>query len=359
MVDIDAGEFLHPGDMPARLARAARATGQPVPSSRAEVVRCILDSLAVAYRRAIRTAAELADRDVRTVHLVGGGARNALLCQLTADATGLPVVAGPVEAAALGNVLVQARAAGVLSGDLLALRTIAARGAQTVTYLPDRGCRTREAVLGGRGATRSRSDPRRRADEAAPVARLVVTGDERGGEATAMDVHLITERRRPRLRRPTSCPRCSRRSTGSSGSTSRSGTRRPAEVLSSVFGLHPLALHDMEVRNRLPKLHAYPESLFLVLHAPERGAAGHVHHVELDRVVGPRYLITVHGPVNPAVSREVMLRDTDEVLARIRSGRLRPRTSFDISHAIVSTLTRHMERFVEELTSDVWDLERG
>ncbi|WP_028046637.1 rhamnulokinase family protein [Cellulomonas sp. URHE0023] len=136
VVDIDAGEFLHPGDMPARLSQAARATGQPVPSSRAEVVRCILDSLAVAYRRAVRTAAELAGRDVRTIHLVGGGARNALLCQLTADATGLPVVAGPVEAAALGNVLIQARAAGVLDGDLLALRTIAARSAETVTYLP-------------------------------------------------------------------------------------------------------------------------------------------------------------------------------------------------------------------------------
>jgi len=131
-----------------------------------------------------------------------------------------------------------------------------------------------------------------------------------------------------------------------------------AEELTRVFGLHPLAVHDMEVRNRLPKLHAYPDSLLLVLHAPERGAAGHVHHVELDRVIGPKYLITVHGPVNPAVGREVMLRDTDEVLARIRSGRLRPRTSFDISHAIVSTLTRHMERFVEELTTDVWELER-
>jgi len=131
-----------------------------------------------------------------------------------------------------------------------------------------------------------------------------------------------------------------------------------AEVLPRVFGLHPMAVRDMEVRNRLPKLHAYPESLFLVLHAPERGAGGHVHHVELDRVIGPRYLVTVHGPTNPAVTREVTLRDTAEVLARIRSGRLRPRTSFDISHAIVSTLTRHMERFVEELTTDVWDLER-
>ena len=95
-----------------------------------------------------------------------------------------------------------------------------------------------------------------------------------------------------------------------------------------------------------------------MLHAPERGAGGHVHHVELDRVIGPRYLVTVHGPMNPAVTREVALRDTAEVLARIRSGRLRPRTSFDISHAIVSTLTRHMERFVEELTTDVWELER-
>lgn len=130
-----------------------------------------------------------------------------------------------------------------------------------------------------------------------------------------------------------------------------------AEVLSSVFGLHPLALHDLEVRNRLPKLHAYADSLLLVLHAPEQGVAGHVHHVELDRIVGPRYLITVHGPVNPAVSREVVVRDTDEVLARIRSGRLHPRTSFDISHAIVSTVTRHMEQFVERLTADVWDLE--
>ena len=130
-----------------------------------------------------------------------------------------------------------------------------------------------------------------------------------------------------------------------------------ADVLTTMFGLHPLAVHDCEVRNRLPKLHAYPGSLFLVLHAPERGAGGHVHHVELDRLIGPRYLVTVHGPVNPAVPIEVALRDTHEVLERIRAGRLRPRTSFDISHAIVSTLTRRMEKFVEDLTSDVWELE--
>ena len=77
-------------------------------------MRCILDSLALAYRRTVRRAAELSGRDVEVVHLVGGGARNTLLCQLTADACGLPVLAGPVEAAALGNALVQARAGGVL-----------------------------------------------------------------------------------------------------------------------------------------------------------------------------------------------------------------------------------------------------
>jgi len=131
-----------------------------------------------------------------------------------------------------------------------------------------------------------------------------------------------------------------------------------AAALTAAFDLHPLAVHDFEVRNRLPKVHSYPDALLLVLHAPERGRGGHVHHVELDRVIGPGYLLTVHGPVNPAVAPEVALRDTREVLGRVRSGRLRPTTAFDISHAIVSTLTRRMEAFVEDLTAEVWELER-
>ena len=131
-----------------------------------------------------------------------------------------------------------------------------------------------------------------------------------------------------------------------------------ADVLTRVFGLHPLAVHDCAVRNRLPKVHGYPDALFLVLHSPEQGAAGHVHHVELDRVIGPRYLVTVHGPTNEAVPLEVTLQDTREVLERIRAGRLRPRTAFDISHAVVSTMTRRMERFVETLTQEVWNLEQ-
>lgn len=130
------------------------------------------------------------------------------------------------------------------------------------------------------------------------------------------------------------------------------------DVLTRVFGFHPLAVRDCAVRNRLPKVHAYPETLFLVLHAPERGAGGHVHYVELDRFVGPRYLVTVHGPTNPAVPPDVPLRDTTEVLERIRAGRFRPRTAFDISHAVVSALTRRMEAFVAAVTEDVWELEQ-
>jgi rhamnulokinase len=123
---IDPGDlsFLPPGDMPARIAAACRRLDQPAPGSRAELVRCILDSLAAAYGDAVRDAVRLSGRSVAVVHLVGGGARNSLLCQLTADACGLPVLAGPVEATALGNVLIQARARGLLAGDLETLRAL-------------------------------------------------------------------------------------------------------------------------------------------------------------------------------------------------------------------------------------------
>jgi rhamnulokinase len=117
-VDAASQDFLAPGNMPDRIDAACRATGQPVPQSRAATVRCILDSLALAHRIAVRQAIELSGQPVDVVHLVGGGAHNALLCQLTADACGLPLVAGPVEAAALGNALVQARSVGAVPDDL-------------------------------------------------------------------------------------------------------------------------------------------------------------------------------------------------------------------------------------------------
>ncbi len=136
VVDIDGPAFLPPGDMPARLAAACRATGQRPPSDRAAVVRCIVDSLALAHRRTIHEAARLTGRPVDVIHLVGGGARNELLCQSTADACGVPVLAGPVEAAALGNVLVQARALGEDLPDLAAMRALVRETQEIRRYEP-------------------------------------------------------------------------------------------------------------------------------------------------------------------------------------------------------------------------------
>lgn len=136
VVDVDDPRFLPPGDVPARIAQVCAETGQTPPQSQAETVRCIVDSLALAYRRTVRAAEELSGREVDVVHLVGGGARNALLCQLTADACGRPVLAGPVEAAALGNALVQARALGALEGGLGEMRRLLRTTQQLVEYRP-------------------------------------------------------------------------------------------------------------------------------------------------------------------------------------------------------------------------------
>ncbi|GAA0309836.1 rhamnulokinase [Kineococcus aurantiacus] len=134
--DVNDPAFLPPGDVPGRIRNWCRAHGEPVPDTPAQVVRSVVESLAVAFAAAVADAARLADHDVRVVHLVGGGALNTLLCQLTADRTGLPVLAGPVEATALGNLLVQARAAGRLGPDLDDLRAVARASAGVVRYAP-------------------------------------------------------------------------------------------------------------------------------------------------------------------------------------------------------------------------------
>jgi len=136
VIDPDDPRFLPPGDMPARIAAACREAGLPEPPTPAHVVRCILDSLAAAYARAVADARRLTGRSVRVVHLVGGGALNEPLCRLTADACGLPVLAGPVEATALGNVLVQARAQGAVTGDLAGLRALVRRTQAVRRYDP-------------------------------------------------------------------------------------------------------------------------------------------------------------------------------------------------------------------------------
>ena len=124
--DVQDPRFVAPGDMPVRIASWCAEHDVAAPADAASLVRSIVESLAEAYAAALRTAAELAGRTVRQVHVVGGGSQNTLLCQALADRTGLPVVAGPVEATALGNVLVQGRAAGAISGGLDDLRSLVA-----------------------------------------------------------------------------------------------------------------------------------------------------------------------------------------------------------------------------------------
>jgi rhamnulokinase len=154
VVDTDDPVFLAPGDMPARLAAACARAGDRAPETPAEVARCILDSLALAYRRSIIRVQELSGRHADVIHMVGGGVRNDLLCQLTADACGLPVIAGPVEAAALGNALAQAQALGAAPPELAGLRALV-RGTQELRRFEPRGDQRRWAAAARRLASRS------------------------------------------------------------------------------------------------------------------------------------------------------------------------------------------------------------
>ncbi|WP_448808283.1 rhamnulokinase [Agromyces bauzanensis] len=134
--DANDPRFLAPGDLPGRIATWCREHDLPVPQSRAEFARSIVESLAEAFASAVRTASVLSTVDVETIHMVGGGALNELLCRRTADRSGIPVLAGPVEATAIGNVLVQARAQGFAGGDLESLRGLVAAAFAPKRYEP-------------------------------------------------------------------------------------------------------------------------------------------------------------------------------------------------------------------------------
>ena len=129
-------------------------------------------------------------------------------------------------------------------------------------------------------------------------------------------------------------------------------------VLSEVFRFHPLAIRDCVQRSHIPKLHAYAEHLFMMLHAPEPGPAGTIHLLELDYFAGHRYLVTVHGPINPEVPLESALRETRAVARRLLDGRFAPANPAELSHAIVSLIAARMEAFVADLTRKVALLER-
>lgn len=123
LIPVADAAFMNPASMEAAIITYCRDTNQPVPQTKAEITRCVLQSLAAKYREAISGVAGLLPNPLKRLHIIGGGSQNALLNQLTADALGIPVWAGPVEATAMGNILVQAMAAGEIA-DLAALREV-------------------------------------------------------------------------------------------------------------------------------------------------------------------------------------------------------------------------------------------
>jgi magnesium transporter len=129
-------------------------------------------------------------------------------------------------------------------------------------------------------------------------------------------------------------------------------------ILSNEFHFHPLAILESKTRSHIPRVHVYPDHLFIVVHVPEIGAAGHVHYLELDQFIGKDFLVTVHGPINPKVSLDIALRETEAVGARMESGRLRPTSPFGLSYAIVSSITRHESHLVAEIAREVGLMEQ-
>jgi len=136
LIHPDHPPFLDPGTMPEKITEYAQATGQPVPETPGQFTRCILESLALSYRMTLDRLAELAGRDIKTLHIVGGGSQSALLNQFAANATGRKVVAGPVEATAAGNILMQAIADGTVA-DLRGARAVVRQSFELTPYQPE------------------------------------------------------------------------------------------------------------------------------------------------------------------------------------------------------------------------------
>ncbi len=138
VIDPDYGEFLQPGDMPARIRAFCRMTHQPVPQSKGAVVRCALESLALKYRWVLERLEEILGRRLEPIHIVGGGTQNRLLNQFAADATGRQVVTGPIEATAVGNVIIQMMALGHIAS-LEEGRQVVRNSFDVATYEPSGG----------------------------------------------------------------------------------------------------------------------------------------------------------------------------------------------------------------------------
>jgi len=129
-------------------------------------------------------------------------------------------------------------------------------------------------------------------------------------------------------------------------------------LLSNVFGFHPMAITESRNRNHIPRVHVYPNHVFIVVHAPEIGANGHVHYLELDQFVGENFLVTIHGPLSPKVPLETALRETEAVAARLDSNRLHPTSPFGLTYAIVSSIARREAEMVADIARDVGLMEQ-
>lgn len=135
-IDPDDPAFVAPADMPAAIKEYCKATGQTVPEDHSSIVRCIFESLALKYRHVLSLFKEVASNPINRLNVIGGGSRNELLCRFTASAINLPVITGPVEGTAFGNILLQAKAAGYVDS-LDGLREIVRKNIETKTYQPE------------------------------------------------------------------------------------------------------------------------------------------------------------------------------------------------------------------------------
>jgi rhamnulokinase len=144
VIDPDDDRFLHPGDMPERIRKYCEDTNQVVPQSKGEIVRVALESLALKYRWVLEKLDELAEKKFAPIHIIGGGTKNRLLNQFTANATDRVVITGPVEATAIGNVLMQAIGLGHL-GSLGEARAVVQASFEVQEYHPDRDAGWEEA----------------------------------------------------------------------------------------------------------------------------------------------------------------------------------------------------------------------
>ena len=130
-----------------------------------------------------------------------------------------------------------------------------------------------------------------------------------------------------------------------------------ASFLTRCLRLHERAVRDCALGSPVPKMHVYADHVFVVLHGPEPGSGGHVHHIELAQFVGPNWVLTVHGRMDPDVTLDAAYVETASVSRKLEGERLRPNRAHELSAALVTALIGRMRKYLEELSHDVWTLE--